>query len=178
MAEAGASFDPDAYVGAVKGYYTTTDGKMLSMPFNSSTPILYYNKEAFQKAGLDPSKPPKTWPEVADAAKQIVAAGYPCGFSTAWISWVHLENFSAWHNVPFGTKENGFAGIDTEFEFNSPLHVKHIQSLADCRRRRSSSTADDAISAIPSSPRGSAACTRNPPPGTRDSRRAPSSSSA
>jgi sn-glycerol 3-phosphate transport system substrate-binding protein len=134
MAEAGVPFDSNSYLGAVAGYYTTTDGKMLSMPFNSSTPVLYFNKEAFGKAGLDPNKPPKTWPEVGDYAKKIVAAGYPCGFSTAWQSWVHLENFSAWHDVPFGTKENGFAGTDTEFEFNSPLHVKHIQQMADWQK--------------------------------------------
>ena len=134
MAEAGVAFDSKSYLGAVAGYYTTPAGEMLSMPFNSSTPVLYYNKEAFAKAGLDPNAPPKTWPEVGEAAKKIVAAGYTCGFSTAWQSWVHLENFSAWHDVPFGTKENGFAGIDTEFTFNSPLHVKHIQQMADWQK--------------------------------------------
>ncbi len=134
MAETGQAFDPAAYLSAVTGYYTTTDGKMLSMPFNSSTPILWWNKEAFKKAGMDPEKPPKTWPEVGAAAKKLIAAGYKCGFSTAWISWVHLENFSAWHDVPFGTKENGFAGMDTEFKFNSPLHVKHIQQMADWQK--------------------------------------------
>ena len=40
MAQSGATFDPDAYIGSVKGYYTTTDGEMLSLPFNSSTPVL------------------------------------------------------------------------------------------------------------------------------------------
>lgn len=134
MKESGVSFDPDGYVPAVKGYYTTTDGKMLSMPFNSSTPVLWYNKDAFKKAGLDPNTPPKTWPEVADYAKKLIASGYECGFSTAWISWIQLENMSAWHNVPFGTKENGFAGIDTEFKFNGPLQVKHIQQLADWQK--------------------------------------------
>jgi len=134
MAEAGVPFDSGDYLGAVSGYYTTTDGKMLSMPFNSSTPIIFYNKEAFKKAGLDPNKPPKTWPEVGEYGAKIVAAGYPCGFSTAWQSWVHLENFSAWHDVPFGTKENGFAGVDTEFTFNGPLQVKHIQQLADWQK--------------------------------------------
>ena len=134
MAESGLAFDSAAYLPTVTGYYTTTDGKMLSMPFNSSTPVLYYNKDAFKKAGLDPDKPPKTWPEVAECAKKLVAAGYPGGFSTAWISWIQLENFSAWHNVPAGTKENGFAGLDTEFLYNSPLHVKHIQQLADWQK--------------------------------------------
>jgi len=131
MAESGQPWSSDAYLSTVTGYYTTSDGKMLSMPFNSSTPVLYYNVTAFEKAGLDPDKPPKTWSEVAEYAKKLTAAGYPGGFSTAWISWIHLENFSAWHNVPFGTKANGFEGTDTEFSFNSPLHVKHVQRLAD-----------------------------------------------
>src|SRR5210317_1457791 len=134
MAESGQPWSPKAYLSTVTGYYTTSEGKMLSMPFNSSTPVLYYNVAAFEKAGLDPNKPPKTWPEVAEYSKKLVAAGYPGGFSTAWISWIHLENFSAWHNVPFGTKENGFGGLDTEFVYNSPLHVKHIQHLADWQK--------------------------------------------
>jgi sn-glycerol 3-phosphate transport system substrate-binding protein len=136
MAESGLAFDPKVYLPTVTGYYTAPDGKMLSMPFNSSTPVLYYNLEAFQKAGLDPDKPPKTWPEVAEYAKKLMAAGYPGGFSTAWISWIHVENFSAWHNVPIGTKENGFGGLDTHFVFNSPLHVKHIQKLADWQKEK------------------------------------------
>jgi len=134
MAESGQPWSSKAYLSTVTGYYTTPDGKMLSMPFNSSTPVLYYNEEAFKKAGLDPDKPPKTWPEVAEYAKKMIKAGYPAGFSTAWISWIHMENFSAWHNVPFGTKANGFEGLDTEFVFNSPLHVKHIQQLADWQK--------------------------------------------
>ncbi len=131
MAESGLPWDQNAYLPTVIGYYTTPDGKMLSMPFNSSTPVLYYNVEAFKKAGLDPDKPPKTWPEVGEYCKKLVKAGYPVGFSTAWISWIHIENFSAWHNVPIGTKANGFGGLDTEYTYNSPLHVKHIGQLAD-----------------------------------------------
>ena len=135
MAESGLPFDPNVYLPTVTGYYTTGEGKMLSMPFNSSTPVLYFNKEAFKKAGLDPNKPPKTWPEVADYARKLVKVGYT-GFSTAWISWIQLENFSAWHNVPIGTKANGFGGLDTEFVFNSPLQVKHIQQLADWQKEK------------------------------------------
>jgi len=136
MAESGQSWSPDAYLPTVISYYTTPDGKMLSLPFNSSTPVFYYNVEAFKKAGLDPDKPPKTWPEVAEYARKLVKAGYAGGFSTAWISWIQLENFSAWHNVPFGTLANGFEGLGTEFVFNSPLHVKHIQALADWQKEK------------------------------------------
>lgn len=136
MAEAGEPFDPSAYLASVTGYYTDTDGNMLSMPFNSSTPVLYYNKDAFAKAGLDASKAPATWPEVEAAARKLQAAGYACGFTTGWQSWVQLENFSAWHNVPFATKANGFAGVDTELAFNSPLHVKHVGTLASWQQEK------------------------------------------
>jgi sn-glycerol 3-phosphate transport system substrate-binding protein len=136
MAESGEPFDPKDYLSAVTGYYTDADGNMLSMPFNSSTPVLYYNKDAFAKAGLDPESPPATWPEVEAAARKLQAAGYPCGFTTGWQSWVQLENFSAWHNVPFATKANGFGGVDTELAFNSPLHVKHIGTLASWQKEK------------------------------------------
>ncbi len=130
MADHKLPFDASVYLSAVTGYYTDAKGNMLSMPFNSSTPVLYYNKDLFKKAGLDPEKPPKTWPEVGAFAKKLQAAGVKCGFTTGWQSWVQLENFSAWHNVPIATRSNGFEGLDTVFSFNSPLHVKHIGQLA------------------------------------------------
>lgn len=88
MEQYGKNFDPNAYLATVVGYYTTADGKMLSLPFNSSTPILFYNKDAFRKAGLDPETPPQTWPEVGAFSAKLKAAGYACGFSTAWPSWI------------------------------------------------------------------------------------------
>ncbi|MEO1198788.1 MAG: sn-glycerol-3-phosphate ABC transporter substrate-binding protein UgpB [Pseudomonadota bacterium] len=132
MADAGEPFDPNDFLSAVVGYYTDTDGNMLSMPFNSSTPILYYNKEVFEAAGLDPETPPQTWNEVAEMSRTIIEAGAAtCGFTTGWQSWVQLENFSAWHDVPFATQANGFAGMGTELAFNSDLHVRHISNMAD-----------------------------------------------
>lgn len=132
MADAGEPFDPDDYLASVTGYYTDTEGNMLSMPFNSSTPVLYYNKDIFKKAGLDPEAPPETWPELADMAQTIIDSdAATCGFTTGWQSWVQLENFSALHNVGFASKANGFGGFDTELAFNSPLHVTHVQALAD-----------------------------------------------
>jgi sn-glycerol 3-phosphate transport system substrate-binding protein len=109
---------------------------MLSMPFNSSTPILYFNKDAFKKAGLDPAKPPRTWPEMGEYGKKIQAAGYPCGFSSQWQQWILLENYSAWHNVPIASKQNGFAGFDTELLLNTPLHVRLVQQLADWQKTK------------------------------------------
>ena len=105
MADAGEKFDPKAYVPAVAGYYTNPKGQMLSFPFNSSTTVFYYNKDAFEKAGLDPNRAPATWAEVvADAAKIKAAGALPCAYTTGWQSWVQLESFSAWHNVPFATE--------------------------------------------------------------------------
>ena len=131
MADAKEPFDPKSYIGPVYGYYSTTDGKLLSMPFNSSTPVLYWNKELLTKAGLDPSKPPTTWPELGEMAKKAVAAGAKCGFTPQWQGWTMIENFGAWHNLPYATKENGFAGIDVELKFNDAPRIKHIQTLAD-----------------------------------------------
>ena len=136
MAEAGEKFDPKAYLPAVTGYYTTADGQMLSMPLNSSTPVLYYNKDAFKKAGLDVNKPPRTWPEMGEYGKKIQAAGYLCGFSSQWQQWILLENYSAWHNVPFASKQNGFAGFDTELLFNTPLHVRLVQQLGEWQKTK------------------------------------------
>ena len=131
MADAKEPFDPKAYIGPVYGYYSTTDGKLLSMPFNSSTPVLYWNKELLSKAGLDPNKPPKTWPELGEMAKKAVAAGAKCGFTPQWQTWTMIENYGAYHNLPYATKENGFGGIDIELKFNDAPRVKFIQMLAD-----------------------------------------------
>ncbi len=126
MKDNGIAFDKSQYLPAVISYYQTPGGELLSMPFNSSTPVLWYNKDAFAKAGV--KAPPKTWAELFDAARKVRKAGYECGFSFGWQSWVMIENYSAWHNLPIGTKENGFAGLDTEFTFNNKA-VKRI--LAD-----------------------------------------------
>ena len=109
MKEAGYKFDPAAYVPAVAGYYTAPNGQMLSLPFNSSTTVFHYNKDAFKAAGLDPEKPPKTWPEVVLAAAKLKASGHKCPYTTSWVSWTQLESFSAWHNTEFSTLRNGSA---------------------------------------------------------------------
>jgi sn-glycerol 3-phosphate transport system substrate-binding protein len=131
MKEAGEPFEPKNYLAAVAGYYSDSKGNLLSLPFNSSTPVFYVNKDAFKKAGLDPEKAPKTWKEFGIAAGKLKASGQVCVYTTGWPSWVHVENFSAWHNLPIGTKENGIGGTDTQFTINSPAHVKHVSMLAD-----------------------------------------------
>ncbi|HRW23689.1 MAG TPA: sn-glycerol-3-phosphate ABC transporter substrate-binding protein UgpB [Spirochaetia bacterium] len=129
MKETRQKFDPKIYIPTITSYYSTSKGEMLSLPFNSSTSVMYYNKDAFRKAGLDPEKPPVTWPEFFEVAKKLKASGMEGGFSTNWISWIQLENFSAWHNQPFGTKSNGFDGLDTELVFNTPLVQRHLETI-------------------------------------------------
>jgi sn-glycerol 3-phosphate transport system substrate-binding protein len=134
MKESGEKFDPKAYLPTVTGYYSDTKGNMLSLPFNSSTALFYIDRNKFKAAGLPPV-PPKTWKELIAVAEKLKAAGQDCVYTTGWPSWVHIENFSAWHNVPIGTKQNGMAGFDTVFQINSPLHVRHVAMLGDMAKK-------------------------------------------
>jgi sn-glycerol 3-phosphate transport system substrate-binding protein len=124
-------FVPKAYLPAVTGYYADISGNLLSFPFNASTPILYYNKDMFRDAGLDPQTPPKTWPELGIAAKKLRDRGAECGFTTSWPSWINVENFSAFHNLPLATRANGFGGLDAVLVFNNPTVVRHVAQLAE-----------------------------------------------
>ena len=135
MKDAGYKFDPNAYVAAVAGYYTAPNGQMLSFPFNSSTTVFYYNKDAFRAAGLSTDKAPSTWPEVALAAAKLKASGHKCPFTTAWQGWTQLESFSSWHNVEFATKSNGLTGLDARLKIDSPLHQRHIENLGNMAKQ-------------------------------------------
>ncbi|AZV19930.1 MULTISPECIES: sn-glycerol-3-phosphate ABC transporter substrate-binding protein UgpB [unclassified Mesorhizobium] len=132
LTSAGMTFDKSQYLPGIVGYYSKPDGTMLSFPYNSSSPILYYNKDIFKKAGLDVDSPPKTWNEVWEDAKKIKASGAAaCGYTSTWLTWIHLENFAAWNDVSWATQQNGLAGGDVELKINAPIFVNHFQALAD-----------------------------------------------
>lgn len=133
LQDAGMTFDKSQYLPGIVAYYSKPDGTMLSFPYNSSSPITYINKDIFEKAGLDPNTPPKTWNEVWDMAKTIKASGAaPCGYTSTWLTWIHLENFAAWNDAAYATQENGLEpGGVPELEINAPLYVNHFQALAD-----------------------------------------------
>lgn len=124
-------FDRSSFLPVISAYYSDTEGNLLSFPFNASTPILYYNKDLFRAAGLDENEPPKTWPEVEAAGRKLRGSGVPCGFTTHWPSWVNVENFSAFHDVPIATRSNGLGGLDAALTINNPLMVRHVQALAN-----------------------------------------------
>ncbi|MGW9231085.1 sn-glycerol-3-phosphate ABC transporter substrate-binding protein UgpB [Pseudorhizobium sp. NPDC055634] len=132
LEKGGYTFDKSKYLAGIVAYYSKPDGTMLSFPYNSSSPILYYNKDVFEKAGLDVDNPPKTWPEVWEAARKIKTSGAAeCGYTSTWLTWIQTENFAAWNNASYATNENGLADTNVELKFNAPLFVEHFQSIAD-----------------------------------------------
>jgi sn-glycerol 3-phosphate transport system substrate-binding protein len=134
LAETGTTINFDDYLPAVRSYYSLADGRMMSMPFNSSTAIAFYNKDAFRRAGLDPEKAPATWGELRRAAQRLSAAGVECPFTTAWPTWTQIEQFSAIHDVPLATQDNGFGGLNAELRVNNPLMVRHLNTLMEMSR--------------------------------------------
>jgi sn-glycerol 3-phosphate transport system substrate-binding protein len=149
MRDQSEPFSPADYLPAVAGYYSDAAGNMLSFPFNASTPILYYNKNLFRAAGLDPEVPPKTWPELGAAAQRLRQAGAACGFTTSWPSWINIENFSAYHNLPIATEANGFNGLEAVLTFNNPAVVRHIGQLAQWQTTRAFDFSGRATAAEP-----------------------------
>ena len=132
LEKGGYTFDKAKYLAGIVAYYSKPDGTMLSFPYNSSSPILFYNKDLFEKAGLDVNNPPKTWPQVWEAARKIKTSGAAeCGYTSTWLTWIQTENFAAWNNLSYANNENGLADTDVELKFNSPEFVQHFQSIAD-----------------------------------------------
>lgn len=134
MADAGYKIDWSNYLQAVLSYYMDAEGNLMSMPFNSSTPIMYYNLSMFEKAGIAPLSKTEaiSWDELGEITKKLVDSGIaPNGMVTAWQSWTQVENYSAIHNIPFASKANGYEGLDTELMINNPMVIKHIERLKE-----------------------------------------------
>ncbi len=127
--EAGVSAEAK-YVPAVADFYSDTHGRLLALPFNAATPVLFYNRDAFKKAKLDPANPPKTWYEMPTALGALRESGVNCPFTTAFPSWVLLENMSAWHNQEFATHHNGMDSANARLNFNGRLMMRWISMLS------------------------------------------------
>jgi len=123
-------FDPDVYIDSVRSFYSNSEGIMMSLPWNASTGILFYNKKAFEDAGLDPDKPPKTWQDLEKFALDLKKKGYK-GYTTAWPAAYHLEHFCSWHNLPFASEANGFKGLSARLIFNQDPEVFHLSKLVE-----------------------------------------------
>ncbi len=123
----GHKVDWNGYLQPVLNYYRTKEGKLLSLPFSVSTPILWYNKDAFAKAGL--TRAPVTLDELGEYAGKLRAAGYECGYTSGWQQWVHVDNYSVIHDLPIATKYNGLDGLDATFVYNKTAVVKNMARL-------------------------------------------------
>jgi len=134
LAENGERIETKSFLPAVAGYFSDGAGQLLALPFNISTPILFYNRDAFRKANLDPDKPPKTWYEMPKFMGPLLEAGFECAYTTVWPSWVQIENMSSWHKQDFATRENGLVGLDAKLTFNTHLMVRHVSFLSSWAR--------------------------------------------
>jgi sn-glycerol 3-phosphate transport system substrate-binding protein len=122
------------YLPAVSAYFADEEGRLLALPFNISTPVLYYNRDAFREAKLDPSKPPRTWYEMPAVLGTLLESGRSCAFTTTWPSWVLMETMSVWHNQAFATHHNGMADGPARLAFNTRLMVRWISMLSSWRK--------------------------------------------
>jgi sn-glycerol 3-phosphate transport system substrate-binding protein len=116
------------FIKPVASYYQYK-GKLMTLPFNSSAPILWYNKEHFEKAGF--SAPGPTWQELDKQLYAIKSKGIAeCGSSLAGdFFWSLIENYSTVNDQPFGTKANGYDGLDTVFVYNKTKVVDQTKRL-------------------------------------------------
>jgi sn-glycerol 3-phosphate transport system substrate-binding protein len=135
LAEAGIELDPKRYLAGVRGYYSDTQGRLVSMPHNSSSAVMWLNLDAFEKAGLSTTDLPRSWKQVRAAAERIKAANAaPAAITTAWPTWVMFEQMAAMHDVPFATKANGFEGMDAELRLTGEFFRKHTDFLLNLQK--------------------------------------------
>ena len=127
MADTGVTVDWADYFPGIANYYSSSKGEFFSMPWNSSTPMYYFNKDMFAKAGL--TEAPLTWEGMEAALVKLKESGAACGLAYAPSSWIDMEQFSMAHNVPVASNNNGYDGLNTEMLYNTTLHVKHMENI-------------------------------------------------
>ncbi|CUH60937.1 extracellular solute-binding protein [Thalassobacter stenotrophicus] len=128
LSENGVAFDIEDYISGVRYFYADSDGKMIGMPFNSSSPIMYYNVDALEAAGVSA---PKTWEEFQETtAPALAKAGY-IPLAQSHLPWIFTENFHSRHNLPFATNDNGYDGLDTKILVNNDAIKAHFTALSD-----------------------------------------------
>ena len=101
-------------------------GHIQGLPLAHALPVLFYNRDAFVRAGLDPDKPPKTWWEVQAAAGKLFDAGYKCPLTSSRFAWVNIDNLSSQYGEPVLRKD----GKKDRVMLNTLVHVKHIALLS------------------------------------------------
>ena len=125
MTDNGYQIDWSNYFSGIASYYSTSKGELLSMPFNSSTAMIYYNTDALEKIGFEGV--PETWQQVEEVTRKMKAAGYDCpvAFDPSG-AWQWFEQFSAAHNQPIATLGNGFGGLNAELVVSQGKFVDQL----------------------------------------------------
>nr|WP_237729807.1 ABC transporter substrate-binding protein [Petrotoga sp. 8T1HF07.NaAc.6.1] len=121
------SYDVGVLLEPILNYYKV-DGKLYSMPFNSSTALLYYNKTLFEEAGLDPNRPPQTYEELLEYSRILTkkdSRGNTVQYGLTWPthSWI-IEQLMAAADAPLVNNDNGRTARATEAVFNSEAGLK------------------------------------------------------
>ena len=128
MADFDIEIDWDDYFPGIANYYAASTGELFSMPFNSSTPVLYYNEDMYAAAGIEA---PATWEQFFANLQVLKDNGVECPWAFYPSTWIHLEQFSMSHNEPVATNGNGYGGLDSELVFNTTLHVRHMEDIVE-----------------------------------------------
>ena len=123
MSKAGHALNSGDFPSDIKANVVDAKGRLVALPVLYSTPVLFYNKNAFRKAKLDPEQAPKTWLEMQGMLDKLQDAGYSCPYTSSWPVWVHVDNVSAISGVPAMTEKGGLT-------FNGLPQVKHIAMMA------------------------------------------------
>jgi sn-glycerol 3-phosphate transport system substrate-binding protein len=135
IAETHAPIDPEAFIPAIRDFYSLPDGRMAAVPFNSSTALMWINADAFARAGLDAAAPPATWPDLVAAARTLHARNaIEVPLLTSSTTWIETEQYGAINDLPYATAGNGFDSLDTELLLDRPQRVAHLQRLLDLSR--------------------------------------------
>src|SRR5690606_35464534 len=111
--------------------YYTIDGQLYSIPFNSSNAILYYNKDMFREAGLDPERPPRTYSEFREYARRMTGNG-KYGFGNYIYGW-YFEQLLAVADAEYVNNGNGRLAPATAATFNNERGVAILQLFKDMK---------------------------------------------
>ncbi len=125
----GVEVDSFRFIPGIQSYYSK-NGKLQSLPFNSSTPVALYNKDAFRKAGLNPNQMPATFEELETVLVKLKDAGY-VPLASDWGSYVFIETLSSIHNKEFATQNNGLENPNAARMALSDLHLKTFEYIKD-----------------------------------------------
>ena len=127
MANANEKLEAAAFFPVVADVVDDNKGRIQALPLALSVPVLFYNKDTFRKAKLDPNKPPATWWQVQETAGKIYDVDRRCPFTSSNPAWVLMENVATQHGEPLAHGENsGKSGL----ALNNLVEVKHVALLA------------------------------------------------